>query len=156
MKNISSKVVVSSMETSQVDEAGVTYFVSTNLFHSGVQNAREESPQRSQLDKINSMVRTLEAYKATLIAAGVSISEFPTASSTNLAGAGRRQGLNSYREALTRHGIVSAAPEPSQPAREPRSSMSSRSNLTVSGEPKTPPESSRRRTGCGPEGRGRR
>ena len=109
--NISSQVVVSSMEASQVDELGVTHSAAKNLpagngggvAHFAEQNLSsgnerknsEEGTLSNQLGQLETMARQLEAYRAALIAAGLPVPTLPIAGSAISAGKDARQGPSS-------------------------------------------------------------
>ena len=138
--NIFSQVVVSSMETSRMDETGVAHFSPRNSPPGDSLSKRGVGASANQPDQLSDLARALEAYKAALIAAGLPVPELPGASSTSLAGAGKGRGPNTYREALASRGEASADPEPSESSRAPQLSTNRRGSPPVSGEADAPTE----------------
>ena len=76
-KNISSQVVVSWVEASQVDDLGVAHFAARNLPSDNEQNISGEGAPTSRLGELETMARKLEAYQAALIAAGLPLPTLP-------------------------------------------------------------------------------
>ena len=117
-KHISSQVVVSSMETSQVDDPGVYHFIDHNLLSGEEQSSdKEDTSASARSDDVN--IGGIE-HRAVLLAAGLSAPKLSITASDSLTSAGARLGPSSYRESLVRHGLDSTTPKVEQPARSPR------------------------------------